>query len=115
MQSTKRNGSSGAPTPTNHLNRLSRRYVLYILNPFVTLFILFSSTHQPSLLSLAFSHRRRHICTPRLFLFSPVGVGALDDPQRSLSRRPFVFVSTFVLRPCLLLLEKGDRGAVDEE
>ena len=77
---------------------------------------------------------------PRLFLFSPVGVGAPDDPQRPLSSRPLVFVSTFVLRPCLLLLvakrhegtefhsggvkepecarataRQGDRVAVDEE
>ena len=64
---------------------------------------------QPS--AATFSHRRRHICTPH----SPVGVGAPDDPQRSLFRLPSVGNSNHRSSPCLLLPEKGDREAVDEE
>ena len=57
-------------------------------------------------------YRRRNNCTsaPR-----PVGVGAPDDPQRTLSRRPPVGHINFRSPPCLLLPEKGDRSAVDEE
>ena len=63
----KTHGSSGAPTPTNHLNRLSRRYV-FISQPLCYAFYLH-----------------------------------------------FVNAPTFTPLPCLLLREKGDRVAVDEE
>ena len=57
----------------------------------------------PSLIDLPPSHLRSNFAPP------PVGVGAPDDPQRPLS-------PTFRPRTlCLLLLEKGDRVAVDEE
>ena len=48
-------------------------------------------------------------------LSPPVGVGAPDDPQRSLARRPLVNILPFASQLCLLLREKGDREAVDEE
>ena len=63
---------------------------------------------QPS--AATFSHRRRHICPPLTCRGRRP-----DDPQRPFSRQPSVGNPNHRSTPCLLLLEKGDRVAVDEE
>ena len=92
-------GSSRAPTPTKNLKRLPRRYVFISATPLLRFFPL--SVNAP----FAFSCGRRGTAPrwmrsappfsptfrqqPHLSL-PPVGVGALDDPQRPLSHRPSV-------------------------
>ncbi len=84
-------GSSGAPTPTKNLKRLPRRYVFIFATPLLRFFPL--SVNAP----FAFSCGRRGTA-PRWMRSAP--------PFSPTSRQR-------TLR--LLLLEKGDRSAVDEE